>query len=75
VLAVYTYDDTKAQLLVVEYADAAMAQAAHAALEGSGLENLSAAGQSAQYLAAVFETLDQALARELVQKALANLSD
>ncbi len=75
VLAVYTYDDTKAQLLVVEYPDAATAEAAHAALEGSGLENLSAAGQSAQYLVAVFEAPDQAIAHELLQKALANLAD
>jgi hypothetical protein len=75
VLAVYTYGDTKAQLLVVEYPDATTAEAAHAALEGSDLENLSAAGQSAQYLVAVFEMPDQALARELLQKALANLSD
>lgn len=72
VLAVYTYGDTQTQLLVVEYPDAAMAEAAHAALEGSGLENLSAAGQSAQYLVAVFETPDQAIANELVQKALAS---
>jgi hypothetical protein len=75
VLAVYTYGDIQAQLLVVEYPDAAAAQAAQAALAGSGLENLSAAGQSAQYLAAVFEMPDQALARELLQKALANLAD
>jgi hypothetical protein len=74
VLAVYTYDDTKAQLLVVEYADATTAEAAHAALEGSDLENLSAVGQSARYLVAVFEMPDQALARELLQKALSNLS-
>jgi hypothetical protein len=75
VLAVYTYGDVKAQLLVVEYPDAAVAEAAHAALEGSGLENLSAAGQSAQYLVTVFGAPDQALARELLQKALANLPD
>ena len=56
VLAVYTYGDVKAQLLVVEYPDAATAEAAHAALEGSGLESLSAAGQGNQYLVAVFET-------------------
>jgi hypothetical protein len=75
VLAVYTYGDTQAQLLVVEYADAATAEAAHAALEGSDLENLSAADQGARYLAAVFEAPDQALAHELLQKALANLAD
>jgi len=74
-LAVYTYGDAKAQLLVVEYPDAATAEAAHAALEGSGLESLAAAGQSAQYLVAVFETPDQILARELLQKALDNLAD
>jgi hypothetical protein len=75
VLAAYTYDDTKAQLLVVEYPDIATAEAAHAALEGSGLENLSATGQGAQYLVAVFEAPDQAIAQELLQKALSNLSD
>jgi hypothetical protein len=75
VLAAYTYDDTQAQLLVVEYADATTAEAAYTALEGSGLENLSAAGQSAQYLAAVFKMPDQAIAQELVQKASANLAD
>jgi hypothetical protein len=75
VLAVYTYGDAQAQLLVVEYPDAATAEAAHAALEATGLENLSAAGQSAQYLVAVFETPDQALAHELLQKALDNLSN
>jgi len=75
VLAAYTYDDTQAQLLVVEYADATTAEAAHAALEGSGLENLSATGQSARYLVAVFEMPEQAIARELLQKALANLAD
>jgi hypothetical protein len=75
VLAVYTYGDTQAQLLVVEYADATTAEAAHAALEGSGLENLSAASQSAQYLVAVFEMPDQAIAQELLQKALANLAN
>jgi hypothetical protein len=75
VLAVYTYDDAKVQLLVVEYPDAATAEAAHAALEGGGLENLSATGQSARYLVAVFEAPDQAIAQELVQKALANLAD
>jgi hypothetical protein len=75
VLAAYAYGDSQAQLLVVEYPDAAMAEAAHAALQGSGLENLSAAGQSAQYLVAVFEVPDQAIARELLQKALANLAD
>jgi hypothetical protein len=74
-LAVYTYGNTQAQLLVVEYADATTAEAAHAALEGSDLENLSATSQSAQYLVAVFETPDQAIAQELVQKALTNLSD
>jgi hypothetical protein len=74
-LAVYTYGNTQAQLLVVEYADATTAEAAHAALEGSDLENLSATSQSAQYLVAVFETPDQAIAQELLQKALSNLSD
>ena len=75
VLAAYNYGDTQAQLLVVEYADAATAEAAHAALEGSDLENLSATSQSARYLVAVFEMPDQAIAQELLQKALANLSD
>jgi len=75
VLAAYAYGDAEAQLLVVEYADATTAEAAHAALEGSGLENLSAAGQSARYLVAVFEMPDQAIARELLQQALANLAD
>lgn len=75
VLAVYTYGDARAQLLVVEYPDAATAEAAHAALESSGLENLSAASQSAQYLAVVFETPNQAIAHGLLQKALANLAD
>jgi len=75
VLAAYTYGDVQAQLLVVEYADAATAEAAHAALEGSDLENLSATGQSARYLVAVFEMPDQAIAQELLQKALANLAD
>jgi hypothetical protein len=75
VLAAYTYGDAQAQLLVVEYPDAATAEAAHAALEGSGLENLSATGQSARYLVAVFEMPEQAIARELLQKALANLAD
>jgi len=75
VLAVYTYGDTEAQLLVVEYPDAAMAEAAHVALEGSGLENISAASQSAQYLVTVFEAPDQAIAYELLQKALANFPD
>jgi hypothetical protein len=75
VLAVYTYDDTQVQLLVVEYPNAATAEAAHAALDGSGLENLSAASQSNQYLVAVFDAPDQAIAHELLQKALANLSD
>ena len=74
-LAVYAYGDAQGQLLVVEYPDAATAEAAHAALEGSGLENLSATSQSAQYLVAVFEAPDQAIAQELVQKALANLAD
>jgi hypothetical protein len=74
VLAVYTYDEAQAQLLVVEYSDAATAQAARAALQDSDLENLSAAGQSARYLVAVFETPDQAIARELLQRMLANLS-
>jgi hypothetical protein len=75
VLAAYAYGDVKAQLLVVEYPDAAEAQAAQAALAGSGLENLSAAGQSDQYLVAVFQAPDQAIADELLQKALANLAD
>jgi hypothetical protein len=75
VLAAYAYGDVKAQLLVVEYPDAAEAQAAQAALAGSGLENLSAAGQSDQYLVAVFQAPDQAIADELLQKALANLVD
>ncbi len=75
VLAAYTYGDTQAQLLVVEYPAAAAAEAAHAALEDSGLENLSAAGQSAQYLVAVFEAPDQIIAHELGQKALDNLAD
>ncbi|MFB0537179.1 MAG: DUF6599 family protein [Anaerolineae bacterium] len=77
VLAVYAYGDARAQLLVVEYPDAAAAsaEAAHAALERSSLENLSAAGQSAQYLVAVFEAPDQAIAHELLQKALDNLAD
>jgi hypothetical protein len=73
VLAAYTYDDTKAQLLVVEYPDAATAEATHAALEGSGLETLSAAGQKNQYLVAIFEAPNQTIAHELLQKALANL--
>jgi hypothetical protein len=73
VLAVYTYDDTQAQLVVVEYPDAATAEAAHTALEGSGLENLAAAGQGNQYLVAVFEAPNQAIAQELLQKALANV--
>jgi hypothetical protein len=75
VLAAYAYGDTQAQLLVVEYADAATAEAAHTALEGSDLENLSVAGQSAQYLVAVFQAPDQAIAHELLQQALANLAD
>jgi hypothetical protein len=75
VLAAYAYGDVKAQLLVVEYPDAAAAQAAQAALAGSGLENLSVASQSDQYLVAVFQTLDQAIADELLQKALDNLAD
>jgi hypothetical protein len=74
-LAVYAYGDAQGQLLVVEYADATTAEAAHAALEGSGLENLSATSQSARYLVAVFEAPDQAIAQELLQKALANLAD
>jgi hypothetical protein len=73
VLAVYTYDNTKAQLLVVEYPDAATAEATHAALEGSGLETLSAAGQRNQYLVAIFEAPNQTIAHELLQKALASL--
>jgi len=75
VLAVYTYGDIQAQLLVVEYPDAATAETAHTALEGSGLENLSAASQSVQYLVAVFEASDQASAHELLQKVLDNFSD
>ena len=75
VLAVYTYGDTKAQLLVVEYPDIATAETAHAALESSGLENLSAASQRNQYLVAVFAAPDQAIVQELLQKALDNLSD
>jgi hypothetical protein len=74
-LAAYTYGDAQAQLLVVEYPDATTAEAAHTALEGSDLENLSAAGQGARYLVAVFEAPDQAIARELLQQALANLAD
>jgi hypothetical protein len=62
-------------LLLVAYPAAAAAEAAHVALQGSGLENLSAAGQSAQYLVAVFGIPDQAVAHELVQKALDNLAD
>jgi hypothetical protein len=73
VLAAYTYDDTKAQLLVVEYPDAATAEATHAALEGSGLETLSAAVQRNQYLVAIFEATNQTIAHELLQKALVNL--
>jgi hypothetical protein len=75
VLAVYIYGDTRAQLLVVEYPDAAIAEAAHAALEASGLENMAAIGQRDQYLVAVFEALDQAIAHELLQEALASFSD
>jgi hypothetical protein len=75
VLAAYAYDDAKTHLLVVEYPDAAVAEAAHAALEGSGLENLSAAGQSAQYLVAVFGAPDQAIVHELLQEALDKLTD
>ena len=75
VLAVYIYGDAKAQLLIVEYPDAAMAEAAHTALESSGPENLSAAGQVNHYLVAVFETPDQAIAQELLQQALDNLVD
>lgn len=75
VLAAYTYGDTPAQLLVVAYPDVAAAEVAHTALQGSGLENLAAAGQVNQYLAAVFQAPDQAIAHELVQKALANLAD
>jgi hypothetical protein len=75
VLAAYAYGDTKAQLLVVEYPDSAMVEAAHTALEGSGLENLAAAGQGNQYLVAVFEASDQASAHELLQKALEKLTD
>jgi len=75
VLATYTYDDVKAQLLVVEYPDAAIAEATHVALEDSSLENLSAAGQRNRYLVAVFGAPDQTLAHELLQKALATLSD
>ena len=75
VLAAYAYDDAKAQLLVVEYPDDATAEAAHAALEGSGLENLSASSQSNQYLVAIFEIPDLAVARELLQKTLDNLAD
>jgi hypothetical protein len=75
VLAAYAYGDAQAQLLVVEYPDAAAAQAAQAALAGSGLENLSVASLSDQYLVAVFQAPDQSLAHELLQKALANLVD
>lgn len=75
VLAAYAYDNAKARLLIVEYPDAASAEAAHAALESSGLENLSASDQEAQYLMAVFEAPDQTFAHELLQKALATLSD
>jgi hypothetical protein len=75
VLAVYTLGDTKAQLLVVEYPNTATAEAAHAALEGSSLESLSAASQRDQYLLAVFEAPDQAFAHGLLQKALDNLAD
>jgi len=75
VLAVYMYDDAKVQLLVVEYPDAASAEASRAALERGNPESLSAAGQSVQYLVAIFEALDQALAHELLQKAMAPLSD
>jgi hypothetical protein len=75
VLAAYAYGEAQAQLLVVKYPDAATAEAAHAALEGSSLENLSAASQSAPYLVAVFEAPGQAIARELLQQALANLAD
>jgi hypothetical protein len=75
VLAVDTYGDVKAQLLVVEYPHAAMAEAAHAALEGSGLENLAAAGQGNQYLVAVFEKPDYVIAQGRLQKALEKLTD
>jgi len=75
VLAAYTYGDTRAQLLVVAYPAEAEAEAAHAALQGSGLENLAAAGQSTQYLVAVFEAPDQAVAHGLLQEALDNLPD
>lgn len=75
VLAVYTYGNTQAQLLIVEYPDAATAEAARAALEGSALEDLSAASQGNQYLVAIFRAPDQAIAHELLQKALANLPD
>jgi hypothetical protein len=75
VLAVYNYNDTPAQLLIVEYPDAVTAEAAHTTLEASGLGNLSAAGQSAQYLVAVFEAPDRAIAHELLQKALDKLPD
>jgi hypothetical protein len=75
VLAAYAYGDAQAQLLVVEYPDAAEAQAAQAALAGSGLENLSVASQRDQYLVAVFQAPDQAIADELLQRALDNLAD
>jgi hypothetical protein len=75
VLAAYTYGDAGTRLLVVEYPDAAMAEAAHTALTGSGLESLSAASQRSHYLVVVFETPDQAIAHELLQKALDKLSD
>ncbi len=75
VLAAYAYGNAGARLLIVEYTDTAMAEATHAALEGSGLENLSAAGQRARYLVAVFEAPEQAIAQELLQEALSNLSD
>jgi hypothetical protein len=75
VLAVYNYNDTPAQLLIVAYPDATAAEAAHTALQASGLGNLSAVSQSARYLVAVFEAPDQAIARELLQKALDKLPD
>ena len=75
VLSAYTYGNAQAQLLVVEYPDTAIAEAVHAALEDSGLESLSAAGQRNQYLVAVFEAPDEVIADELLQQALANLPD
>ncbi len=70
VLARYDYGETPAQLMLIQYPDAAGASAALAALQSSQVEGLAAAGTEGSVLGAVVGQVDPAAAESLLADGL-----